>query len=321
MIGLKKTGNILKASASYLCSALMHRPLTWGMPFFYSIEPINLCNLHCPECPSGNGSMRRKRGMISMEDYCRIIDRIAPYAVHLTLYFQGEPLLHPQFPELVRHAHARGLYTSTSTNGQLLNEEMAERLAEAGLDHLIVSVDGATQSSYETYRIGGRLDLVMDGIRHVVKAKEKLCTSKPRIEMQSLVFAHNESELEDLKRKSRSLRVDRFTLKTAQVYDYRNGSPLIPIQKNLSRYIRQADGTYRLKRSLPNRCRRMFCGAVIDWQGNVLPCSFDKDGEHAFGNLLEQDLETIWYGPRAQAFRHRLLRDRSSCTICRNCVY
>ena len=99
MIGLKKTGNILKASASYLCSALMHRPLTWGMPFFYSIEPINLCNLHCPECPSGNGSMRRKRGMISMEDYCRIIDRIAPYAVHLTLYFQGEPLLHPQFPE------------------------------------------------------------------------------------------------------------------------------------------------------------------------------------------------------------------------------
>lgn len=258
---------------------------------------------------------------MSLRDYRRIIDQISPYALHLTLYFQGEPLLHPSFPDFIRYAREKGLYTATSTNGQLLDETKAAELVEAGLDHLIVSVDGATQRTYEKYRTGGKLQLALDGIRHIVEARDRRSVRHPVVEMQTLVFAHNENELSEIRRMGKQLNIDRFTLKTAQIYDYRHGSPLMPVSRSHSRYVRQDDGTYRLKRGLPNRCRRMFCGAVIDWQGNVLPCAFDKDAEHRFGNLLQEDLRTIWYGARAQAFRRRILTHRTSCAMCCNCVY
>lgn len=87
------------------------------------------------------------------------------HLLYLTFYFQGEPYLNPSFLEMVKYAVSKRIYTSTSTNAHYLNDETAKKTVESGLDRLIISVDGTTQETYSSYRIGGKLDKVIEGTK------------------------------------------------------------------------------------------------------------------------------------------------------------
>jgi radical SAM protein with 4Fe4S-binding SPASM domain len=107
--------------------------------------------------------------------------------------------------------------------------------------------------------------------------------------------------------------------KTAQVYNYENGNPLIPENEKYSRYRRNSDGHYEVKNSLDNHCWRLWSACVITWDGKVVPCCFDKDAEHQLGNLNEASLQEIWNGERYRSFRSQLFRSRKEIDICANC--
>ena len=83
---------------------------------------------------------------------------LAQELVYLNLYFQGEPYLHPGMDDLVRVGKKAKLYVSTSTNAHYLNDERATSVVKSGIDRLIISIDGAEQKAYSSYRIGGRLE-------------------------------------------------------------------------------------------------------------------------------------------------------------------
>src|SRR5690606_18340671 len=146
-------------------------------------------------------------------------------------YFQGEPYINPRFLDMVNYAHRRGIYTITSTNGHFLNEENARKTVESGLGRLIISVDGTTQEVYESYRREGKLDAVLQGARNVVAMKRKLNARTPHVIFQFLVVRPNEHQIPEIYRLAREIGVDEVKLKTAQVYDYRNGNPLIPLDE------------------------------------------------------------------------------------------
>lgn len=320
-LSIRKILNALECVVSYMLSTITHRTVCLGMPFLYSIEPVSYCNLHCPECPSGNGSLKRKRTAMPMAVYQHIIEEIKQYSLHLTLYFQGEPLLCKDFCKMAETANKEGLFTSTSTNGQLITETVAEDIVSSGLNHIIISIDGATQENYEKYRVGGSIEKAFDAITLIKKAKEKLHSKTPQIEAQMLVFKHNEKDINNLQIKVKRLGADRFTLKTALIYDYHNGSDFMPRNTKYSRYVKQQDGTYRLKRKLHNRCYRLFTAMVITAEGDICPCAFDKDADHSYGNIHTKRLKDIWRGDEARAFRNEVLKNRANVKICNNCVY
>ncbi|HEY6907299.1 MAG TPA: hypothetical protein VI230_07495, partial [Ignavibacteriaceae bacterium] len=81
---VKRFVNILKVLLSFNVSRLIKRPVIWGMPLSYSIEPTNHCNLKCPECPSGVGTLTRPLGLLRPEFFKRIIDEIC----HTGFYVQ-----------------------------------------------------------------------------------------------------------------------------------------------------------------------------------------------------------------------------------------
>ncbi|MDR1698584.1 MAG: radical SAM protein [Prevotellaceae bacterium] len=312
--------NIIQTELAFVLGRILHRPLKMGLPIALSVEPASFCNLHCPECPSGNGSLTRARELISIELYEKIINEIAPHTVYLTLYFQGEPYLHPDFTTLINIAHQKNIYTASSTNAHFLSDENAEKTVRSGLDKLIVSVDGTTQAVYEKYRTGGNLQEVCEGIKRLVACKKRLKSRTPFVEMQFLVFKHNEHQVSEIRKMAKELGVNKLSLKTAQIYDFENGSPLLPARQKYSRYKEMGKGKFILRKPLCNRCRRAFTGAVITADGTVLPCAFDKNGEHAFGNICEQSFAKIWQGEKALRFRAQILQNRKAIEICRNCV-
>ncbi|MCB0580135.1 MAG: SPASM domain-containing protein [Phaeodactylibacter sp.] len=317
---LPRIWNAAKVLASYYLARWRKRPIQWGLPVTVSVEPTTACNLRCPECPSGLRAFTRPTGNLRVDFFRRAIDELGPSLAFLIFYFQGEPYINPRFLEMVQYAHERGLYTITSTNGHFLDEENARKTVESGLDRLIISVDGTTQEVYESYRKGGSLEAVLQGARNVVAMKRKLNSRKPHLIFQFLVVRPNEHQIPEIYRLAQEIGVDEVKLKTAQVYDYENGNPLIPLEARYARYRRLPDGTYRVKNRLLNHCWKLWHSCVITWDGRVAPCCFDKDVAHELGDLKSQPFADIWQGAPYQAFRRKLLKGRSRIDICTNCT-
>lgn len=311
--------NALKIYLSFLVSRLLHRPVLWGLPISASIEPTTSCNLRCPECPSGLRSFTRPTGMLSETLFRDAITDLSTHLWYLTFYFQGEPYLNPNFLDMVRFAVQQGIYTSTSTNAHYLSDAVAKATVLSGLDRLIVSIDGTTQATYESYRIGGDLEKVIAGTKNILNWKKQLKSTTPHVIFQFLVVRSNEHQLKDLKALAKSLGVNEVRFKTAQVYDYKN-SKLIPENPKYARYRKSKDGGYLIGNAMDNHCWRLWSGTVITWDGQVVPCCFDKDASFEMGKISGQlPFKTIWNNQPYKEFRANLVVSRKENSICANC--
>jgi radical SAM protein with 4Fe4S-binding SPASM domain len=318
-LNFKKLFNLIQLGLSYLITRLTVYLYQHGLPYAMSIEVSTFCNLHCTECPSGQRKFTRPTGMIDPAFFNSIIDQVKSHLLYLTLYFQGEPYLHPQFLQLVRYAHDSGIYTATSTNGHFLTRENAQATIASGLDRVIVSLDGLDQETYSTYRVSGDVEKVKDGLRNLIAAKQQLHSKSPYIILQFIVFAHNKHQIEAVKIFGKELGVDEVQIKSAQIYDFDKGSDLMVNDNKYSRYERSVNGKWQIKSKLPNRCWRMWSACVITWDGMIVPCCFDKDAVHRLGNLNDYPLKQIWMGKAYQQFREKVLIYRKAIGICRNC--
>lgn len=316
----KRVWNGLKVVGSYVQSKVTKRPVHHGLPIALSFEPTTSCNLRCPECPSGLRSFTRPTGMLEDDLFKKTMDEIGDELLYLIFYFQGEPYLHPKFLDMVQYASKKGIYTATSTNAHYLTDLNARKTVESGLDRLIVSIDGTTQDVYEQYRVGGKLNKVLEGTRNVLKWKKELKSGTPHVIFQFLVVRPNEHQIEDVRKLAEEMGVDEVGLKTAQIYDYENGDPLIPTIDRYSRYAPGPDGTYSIKNKFVDHCWKMWHSCVITWDGLVVPCCFDKDAEYRLGDLKETSFKELWKSKAYEQFRASLIRSRSEIEMCRNCT-
>ena len=316
----RRMWNYAKLVSSYYLTKWLKRPVQWGVPFTVSIEPTTACNLRCPECPSGLRAFSRPTGNLKEDFFRKTVDELYKDLQILIFYFQGEPYINPKFLDMVNYAHQKGIYTITSTNGHFLNDKNAKKTIESGLDRLIISVDGTTQETYESYRKEGNLENVLQGARNVVKWKKKMNSAKPHIIFQFLVVRPNEHQIDEVYRLADEIGIDEVKLKTAQVYEYEDGNPLIPTLEQYSRYVQQPDGKYGVKHALVNHCWKLWHSCVITWDGLVVPCCFDKDATHRLGDLKQQTFRQLWQGEAYQGFRSSLLKGRDQIDICTNCT-
>ena len=316
----RRVWNAGKVLSSYYISKFTGKPVQWGYPISISFEPTTSCNLRCPECPSGLRAFTRPTGMLQNDFFRDTIDQLSKDLLYLVFYFQGEPYLNPQFLDMVKYASSKGIYTATSTNAHYLSEENARKTVESGLDRLIISIDGTTQDVYQQYRVGGKLNKVLEGARNIVKWKKELKSNKPFVFFQFLVVKPNEHQIEDVKRLAKEIGVDEVRFKTAQVYDYENDpNNLIPGIDKYSRYRKNEQGEMEIKNSLQNHCWRLWHATVISWDGLVVPCCFDKDAQHTLGDLKGKPFKEVWHNDKYKRFREQVLMGRKNIDICANC--
>ncbi len=315
----KRILNAAKLFSSYYVSKAIKKPVHWGMPTIVEIEPTTSCNLRCPQCPSGLREFSRNTGMLDLPLYKKIIDELSPELVYVILYFQGEPFLNKSFLEFVKYAAQKKLYTATSSNAHYFTDEMAKATVESGLDRLIISIDGTSQDTYSKYRVGGSLDKVIEGTKNLLKWKKELGKSTPHIIWQFIAFKHNEHQIPEIKKLAKEIGVNELGIKTAQIYDYQHTDELIPDDDKLSRYKKTDEG-YVIKNKLLNQCWRMWRGSVITWDGLVVPCCFDKDATHRFGDVSQQTFTDVWRSEQYNNFRTAILKSRKEIDICTNCT-
>jgi len=277
-----------------------------GMPRILMIEPTNECNLRCPLCPTGAGTLRRTKGHMAFELYQQILEELDDSLERLMLYNYGEPFLHPRIFDMVALARRAEIHTRISTNGLVfLRAGHADDLISCGLNHLRVSLDGATEATYAQYRAGGRLEPILQGVQLLQQRKRERGRRRPVVELQFIAMRHNEHELPAMRRIAEELGTP-LRVKTVGLGDVRRDptqQKWLPQDVSLRRY-RERDGRLELAHDIRPRfvCDHPWHRLVVNWDGLVTPCCYDPHGDYAFGNAME-GIGVVWSGERLRAFR------------------
>jgi len=298
----------------------MRRDRVAGMPAKYFIDPINICNLRCPLCPTGRGLLARPRGRMTLNDLKLVVDEIAPYAYRIELYNWGEPLLHPEIFEMIEYVSQRRITVGLSSNLNHLDAQMAQKLVESGLNQLVVSIDGATQESYAAYRRRGKLDDVLKNLKLLIDTKQTLKRPTPFIVWRMLIGKHNEHEVETVRKMAYEMGADSFSTGVLFV-DTRDSEQIEQWLPNNPAYSPYDYTDDKLENTWD--CHDLWESMVINWDGGVAPCCWLHDPQFDFGNVSSQTVREIWNSPSYISARRvigkRKKRPGDVPTICHRC--
>ncbi len=287
----------------------------FGMPFSVGLELTNHCNLNCRQCARGMGAITRPAGFMSDKVFERINDELSQYILNTMFYFQGESMMHPRFFELIEMWKGKGIIIST--NGHFLSAEQVVRLASSPVRRVIVSMDGYSQDVYADYRSGGDLGRVKEGLESLSEAL-KGRRNRPILEVQFLVSRENEHEMGLVRSYAENIGA-RFRAKSMQITDFSQAENLLPDSDSFRRYTFDGD-RYWLRRKRKRGCFRLWTIPVITWDGNVVPCCFDKNGDHIMGNIMQESFASIWNSKRYSGFREMVISGSRDINMCNNCT-
>jgi len=325
------------------------------LPGFVQIEPVGQCNLRCRMCPiqfRGDGAPGQPRAYMDFDVYCRLVDQF-PTMTELQLQGLGEPLLHPQFFDMVRYAAQRGIMVSTNTNLTVMTEAGAEECVKSGLHTMHVSLDGATAQTYQTIRIRSRFERVLRNLRRVVDARQRLRSELPHLRIVAVVMRENLKELPELVRLAHTEGVDTVFVQHL-CHDF--GESSLPAQyqpmrsfidsqtllhedpQRVEHYFnaaremaREMKVTLRLPNLRPRshppdmsgrqRCDWPWRGSYISYDGKAMPCCMvaTPDRIH-FGDMAKEGVAQVWSNAQYTSFRAQLESTGSPPEVCRSCA-
>jgi hypothetical protein len=232
--------------------------------------------------------------MLTPAFFTRLLDEMGDYLWQVEFHNWGEPLLNKHLFAMIAAARARGLSTMFNTNFSLpFDAARAEALVASGLSMLGVSIDGATQATYEQYRVDGRLALVLRNCRLVADAKRRLGSSTPRMNWSFHLFPHNLGDVAAAEAQAIALGMG-FHVSRGRVV----GTDWDPEERHIPH-----------ERVVPMPCYTLFHTATVFGDGSVAPCrgSFyaadDMGRVAADGRAGAPSLRDVWNGDRFRLAR------------------
>jgi len=292
-------------------------------PYVMLMDPVGYCNLKCPFCSTGNGSLSRDKQKLSLSTFKHIIDHLGPYLFKLQLYNWGEPLLNKDLPQMVKHVKKHNVVTEISTNLSFpMSEEYAEEIVDSGLDFMLCSIDGASQETYEKYRVGGNFELTMKNMKMLNKKKKEKKLKTPLIIWRFLVFRHNQHEIEKAKKMAKELGVEMKFIRPfvrddkpewastlpeftplehfnpeIQNKDPSDSQQLITISKNKNEkketFPSTSEKDSNLSNENPKPCTWLWSSITINANSSVSPCCAITEQKNDFG-VVEDSIKSVW---------------------------
>lgn len=304
---------------------LPHREI--ALPHILHVGVTTLCNLRCPGCPTGTKSLGRKGKHLDFNTYCKVIDDLRSTLMFTLFWDWGEPLMHKQLAEMIAHAKKTQIKTVISTNGTIGNsEERIEQLVAAQPDVVIVCVDGATQESFSTYRVGGELQEALNTLKRLVAAKERQGVRYPLVEFRSLATKYTEREMPQLLAMAEEVGADVFSVKTLRPYDYRGhdiDNELAPLSDDLARYAYDGDrdsATRDKSKNGPLTCGKPLYAPTLNSDGDVVFCSYARGEDEKFGSVKDESFRRLWQS-RASSEKRLAFLQQEGTEACRTCYF
>jgi len=290
--------------------------LPLAVPFVLVIDPSNLCNFRCRFCPTGSDDLIKKtgryQGLLDFDLFKKIIDDLEEFdepVKVLRLYKEGEPLIHPQFSEMVRYGKnsKKILKVDTNTNGALLNPKLNRQIIEAGMDQINISVNGINAEQFfkftktkvdfdkyvsnvrDLYENKGNCEICIKSIKENLSVDDQskffdiFGDMADRIFLESLSPAWSEFEFDGIEMK------------------FNAGHLGQPIEDR-------------------EVCPYPFYIMVINSDGKTSLCIGDWQHKLGYGDTRQQSVKQIWLSDIVNDYRlaHLEMR-RGEVDVCKNC--
>ena len=293
-------------------------------PYLFYIDSVSYCNLQCPFCPTGAKTNDRDNSKLSLSQFKHLMNHMGDYLYEIVFCNWAEPFLNNDVPDMIRHAKKFHIPIRISTNLSFpLSRKKAENIIRCGIDYLTISVDGATQESYEKYRIGGNLQLVLKNIKLLNELKVELGLDTPIMEWQFLVFKHNEHEIELAKQIAKELKIPiRFA--SPYLTNSVNQDDWIPTSTQYSQNIPIVDLNEKwenhpivdYKKNSP--CRWLWSAMVFGSDLSVSPCDGIINTANSFGsfNTLHDTWNNEKFVSARQFFKNGKIEKGLICCKC-----
>lgn len=300
-----------------------------GYPYHLTIETGNFCPLRCFLCPTGQGKDSLPKGFLTFENFKKIVDELGDYLLMVELYNWGEPFLNKDFFRMVKYARNHEILVTTSSNLNVFDEKICNDLLDSGLNILMVSLDGASQETVETYQRGNNFAKVFSNIKEIVKKKRNLNVRKPLLQWKFFVTRFTEKEVPKAKKLAKDVGVDyiefakllcdmsqRFFLDPKS--QFKNVKDWLPKNEQYSAY---SSNLRKKKKSLINDCSSLWTRSVMNWDGSIYPCCNVYGEKWTFGNALEEGFSAVWNNDAYRSSRQRIaagkvVKEKTVCHIC-----
>jgi len=304
-------GRRLRRRAASLGKYIGYKAGLTNLPYYPDrmyLESTNACNLNCIMCPNGMGQMKRKRGFMEWELFRSIVDEMAGHIQTTTLHIWGEPLLHPQLPDMIAYARQKGLRSEISTNATLLTEDLSKEILKAGLGAIYMCLDGASADTYEAIRRRGDYEQTRANMQRFIELRREVKAAEPLVNVQIIEMQPTKSEVEEFGKQWRQAGVHRVSVKPFDSW----GNQVDAISA-----LRAAEANVPSKRW---HCPNLWFHVHIYWDGTLVCCDRDFEALYPLGNVDEGVMKT-WNGPAMRELRRKhLAKKLDDVPSCRNCV-
>ncbi len=319
-------------------------------PVCLYLEVSNECNLACKTCPITYGKVEEPASL-SFDQIKHLVCQF-PTVERVVLHGVGEPLLNRELAKIILWLKEKGIYVLFNSNGTLINKRWREALVGSGLDEVRLSLDAATPETFARVRGKPLFHVIIRNIKGLMALKAERGLRTPLVSLWLTGLRETLKELSDFVRLGHSLGIDRVYLQRLVYWDGNSDDQMARPEQSLFNSLREeeekvirsaeelacslgvsfeASGATTPSVSLFSEnfdqpwsaCMRPWTLMYISARGSAFPCCIapfsTKDlAKLSLGNVLTQDLSSVWNGERYQEFRRRLLSaDPPEC--CKGC--
>lgn len=287
-------------------------------PFVVYIDPTNKCNFRCEFCPTGDPDLLKQVGRtnatMDLDFFKKIVDdlKVFPQKLKLaSIYKDGEPTINKYFPEMIRYLKDADVAERiwTKTNGSRLSPEFNQKIIDAGLDMVCISVEAVSSEGFKKIaKARVNYEKFVENVADLYNRRGS-CEIYIKIADSGLSTEEIEKFYSDFQPISTKIAVEKlmgwsnsdvkdFTLGTnPDTYD---GLPLIP----------------KLV------CAYPFYVMAVNADGSISLCGNDWAQGTVVGNIRDNSLVEIWNSDNLYEFRKKmLLGNRKDIKVCADCYY
>lgn len=291
-------------------AAAGQREYEGDFPLYVLFEQTFRCNLQCPNCLQGYQSEKRKYNtgtdVMPLDLFQEVIRQCQKgQCPSVAMHNCDEPLLVKDISDRIRFASEHNIMDILmTTNGQLLTEPLARNICEAGLTHILFSIDAASSETYSKVRVNGIFEKVINAISYIREWKQNNNTTLPIIRASFVVSKNNSFEEKE------------FISKFRELVDYIDIQAFYSIDGLNRQFV---PDHYHLVEPENFICSEPFRKVIVRANGDVVPCCSVFGYKQVVGNLYQNTIYEIFNGQLMRDLRYKLKIDNPN-HVCVDCI-
>ena len=261
----------------YKMNYFPRKKIVYDYPIYLLIEPVSACNLRCIMCFQIDESFTSNNEFMGMMDF-KLFKKIIDDAVKggtkaITLASRGEPTLHPKLGEMLEYCTGKFFELKINTNATRLSEKLIHQILKSGVTNVVFSVDSYTKDEYESIRVKGVFEQVVNNIKKFKEIREEFY---PNSRCETRVSGVKIDEKQD---------PEKFRIFWQ---DYVDNVVMIEMENRWDTYHNSKDIM------APGACNYLWERMYIWYDGLCNPCDIDYKSELSAGTIKEQSIREIW---------------------------